>query len=487
MSLEQAKATPSAQWIVTTENGKQWSLVNAGAAIALQVSGNQTAAGTGITLASSTGTTATASSSPHQSWAFTDIAGLQLLGTEPLELSTPTGTAPVLPATVMPLYEAGPGKPLAVTWDSVDPAAWQKDGKVVIHGSGIDPYGQAFDAELTVTVGQYVATDPASVTVGAGSTLAEVQAAAPATVPGQISDGPARSPLAGAWDWNGVDASALQATGTLTVPGKAGNLDAKLTVLVVERVPSSNICKDDPTTAATASYTEGSYAARNTCDANAATRWSNWVGGGRNGDSLSYAFSRDYTVDSVTVTSAEKAAQSVKVQYQDAAGEWQDTSAGIVTGLSITAPAKVAFDPVTTRGIRVVLSTPGSYTKVAEVAIAGSRLSEAGLAELGRLLVGQASVVGFTPATTDYRVLTTSAAPVVVGYPRDTNAKVTVQQATAGSPTAVITVTAPNGTRKEYRLTFSTGKDACKNDGWKTSPSPAFENQGQCASYFASK
>ncbi|WP_104060183.1 hypothetical protein [Arthrobacter sp. 4R501] len=35
ISLEQAKATPSAQWIVTTENGKQWSLVNAAAAIAL--------------------------------------------------------------------------------------------------------------------------------------------------------------------------------------------------------------------------------------------------------------------------------------------------------------------------------------------------------------------------------------------------------------------------------------------------------------------
>lgn len=488
LTLDQAKATPAAQWIVTTENGKQWSLVNAGAAIALQVSGNQTAAGTSVALASSTGTTATATGSPHQSWAFTDIADLKLLGTQPLELSTLTGVAPVLPSTVTPLYKAGPGKPLAVTWSPVDPAAWQKEGKVALHGSGVDPYGQTFsDALLTVTVGQYVATDPASVTVGVGSTLASVQAAAPSTVPGQIADGPARNPLPVAWDWSSFDASALQSTGSVTVPGKAGSLSATLTVVVVDRVPSSNICKDDPTTSATASYTEGSYIAKNTCDANASTRWSNWVSGGRAGDSLSYAFSRDYTDSSVAVTSAEKAAQSLKIQYQDAAGIWKDTSAGTITGLSTTAPVTVRFDPVTTRGIRVSFVTTGSYTKVAEVAIAGSRLADAGLADLGRLLVNHASVVGFAAGTSDYRVLSTSATPAVVGYPLDTNAKVTVQQPTAENPTAVVTVTAPNGTTKEYRLTFSTGKDACKSNGWKTSPSPVFGDQGECVTYFAER
>jgi hypothetical protein len=111
-------------------------------------------------------------------------------------------------------------------------------------------------------------------------------------------------------------------------------LDALLTVLVVDRVPSSNICKDDSATTVSATYTEGSYVAKNTCDGNASTRWSNWVSGGRGGDTLTYGFSRDYTVDSVTVTLAEKAAQSLKVQYQDAAGAWQDTSAGTVTGLA---------------------------------------------------------------------------------------------------------------------------------------------------------
>jgi len=34
-------------------------------------------------------------------------------------------------------------------------------------------------------------------------------------------------------------------------------------------------------------------------------------------------------------------------------------------------------------------------------------------------------------------------------------------------------------------VAVSTGKDACKDDGWKTSPSPVYKNQGQCVSSFA--
>ena len=120
---------------------------------------------------------------------------------------------------------------------------------MTLRGSGVDPYGQAFDdALLTVTVGQYVATDPASVTVGVGSTVAEVQAAAPASVPGQIGDGPARNPLPVTWDWASLVRLRTAVRGSVTVPGTAGSLSATLTVLVVDRVPSSNICKDDPTT-----------------------------------------------------------------------------------------------------------------------------------------------------------------------------------------------------------------------------------------------
>lgn len=496
MGLEQAKATPSAQWIVTTENGRQWSLVNAAAALALQVSGNQAAAGTAVALASSSGTTATATGSTHQSWGFTDLADLVLLGTKPVELSTPIGVAPPLPATVTPLYENGEGRPVPVQWDAVDPAVWKKRGEVTVTGSGTDVYGQAFNnAKATVTVGKYTATDPVSATVGTGATLAEVQAAAPATVPGQIGTATARNSLAVTWDWSTLDQAVLQAPGTATVQGKAatgvdGNkpLDARLTVLVVDRVPSSHICKDDTATAVTASYTEGSYIAKNTCDGNASTRWSNWVSGGRGGDTLGYAFSRDYTVDSVTVTLAEKAAQNLTVQYQDATGTWKDTTAGTVTDLTTASPAKVSFSPVTTRGIRVVLATPGSYTKVAEVAIAGSRLGEAGLADLGRLLVDQKSVAGFPSNGTGYKVLTTSTAfPTVAAYPLDTNANVSIVQATAGTPAAVVTVTAPDGTTKDYTVAFATGKAACSDEGWGTNIEPGFRNEGECVSYFASR
>ncbi|WP_267277294.1 discoidin domain-containing protein [Arthrobacter sp. CDRTa11] len=496
IDLEQAKATPSAQWIVTTENGKQWSLINAAAAIALQVAGNQTAAGTAVVLGSSAGTTATATGSTHQSWGFTDLADLLLLGAKPVELSTPIGVVPSLPATVTPLYPKGEGMPVPVQWNAVDPAVWKKRGTVTVTGAGTDVYGQAFnDAKVTVTVGKYTATDPVSVTVGTGTTLAEVQASAPATVPGQIGTGTARNSLPVTWDWSVFDAAGLQAPGTATVRGKAVTgvdgdkpLDAQLTVLVVDRVPSSHICQDDTTTSVTASYTEGSYLAKNTCDGNTSTRWSNWVSGGRGGDTLSYSFSRDYTVDSVTVTLAEKAAQSLTVQYQDATGAWKDTTAGTVTGLGTASPAKVSFSPVTTRGIRVSFVTTGSYTKVAEVAIAGTRLGEAGTAGLGRLLVDQKSVAGFASGTTGYKVLTASTAvPTVAAYPLDTNAKVSIVQATADKPAAVATVTAPNGTTNEYTVAFVTGKEACTNGGWATNIEPGFASEGECVSFFASK
>jgi hypothetical protein len=362
----------------------------------------------------------------------------------------------------------------------------------------VDLYGRAFDdAQLVVTVGDYVATDPVSVTVGIGASAAEVQAAAPATVPGQIGTGPARNALPVAWDWSTLSAGALQAAGTATVSGTAtpgvpgqNPLPAVLTVIVVGRTTSSNICRDDSSTAVTASFTEGGYAPANTCDGNAATRWSNWVSSGRAGDSLTYTFSRDYRVDSVTVALAERAAQSFTVQYQDAGGAWKDTTAGTVTGLSTTAARTVSFDPVTTRGIRIVLVTTGSYTKVADVAISGSRLADSGIAGLGRLLVNQEDVSGFSTGTADYRVLTTrDPFPVVAASPLDTAAKVTVQQATTQSPSAAVTVTAPDGTVKVYRVDFDfhvvlPSKDACKDGGWAMSTLPAFRNQGECVSHF---
>ena len=494
MSLEEAKALPAAQWIVTTENGKQWTLVNAAAAIALQVSGAQTAAGSPVALASSAGSTATATSNTHQTWAFEDLEDLVLLGAQRIDVSTPLGVAPALPGTVVPLYAKGPGSPIAVRWEAVDPAVWNKRGTVTLRGSGTDRYGKAFDdAELVVTVGKYVATDPASVTVGVGSSLTEVKAAAPSVIPGQIGTGTARNRLAVTWDWSSFDPAALQSSGTATVQGKADTgvdgdkpLASVLTVVVVDRVGSSHICKDDTSTAVTASYSEGSYAPKNTCDGNTTTRWSNWVGGGRSGDSLGFAFTRDYTVDSVTVTLAEHAAQSLTVQYQDAHGVWQETSAGVITGLTTTSPVKVGFNPVTTRGIRVSLSTPGSYTKVAEVAISGSRLADAGVAELGRLLVDQKQVPGFDSGTAGYKVLTASTAvPTVAGYALDTNAKVSVAQATADNPEAVVTVKASNGTLQEYRVAFVTGKQECLNGGWALNVEPGFRSEGECVNYFA--
>jgi hypothetical protein len=124
------------------------------------------------------------------------------------------------------------------------------------------------------------------------------------------------------------------------------------------------------------------------------------------------------------------------------------------------------------------------------VAISGSRLADSGVAGLGRLMVNQQDVPGFSTGTADYRVLTTrDPFPVVAASPLDTDAKVTVQQATAESPSAAVTVTAPDGTVKVYRVDFDfhvvlSSKDGCKGGGWATSTLPVFGNQGECVSHF---
>jgi hypothetical protein len=102
--------------------------------------------------------------------------------------------------------------------------------------------------------------------------------------------------------------------------------------------------------------------------------------------------------------------------------------------------------------------------------------------------VDQKSVVGFSSGTTGHTVLTpTAAAPAVAAYALDTNARVSIVQATAGSPAAVVTETAPNGTTKDYTAAFETGEAACASGGWANNLEPGFRSEGECVSYFSSK
>lgn len=130
--------------------------------------------------------------------------------------------------------------------------------------------------------------------------------------------------------------------------------------------------------------------------------------------------------------------------------------------------------------------------RLPKVAITGFRLAEAALADLGRLLVDQKPVPGFEAGAGqdgggEYKVLTASTAvPTVTGYALDTNAKVSVVQATAEQPLALVTVEAPDGSAKEYRVAFVTGKQECES-GWAANVEPGFRSAGECASYFATK
>lgn len=71
-------------------------------------------------------------------------------------VQTTAGAAPVLPATVTPVYASGPGTPAAVTWD-VSAVDWNTPGTVTLSGSGADFFGAPF---TTASVAVEIAAKP---------------------------------------------------------------------------------------------------------------------------------------------------------------------------------------------------------------------------------------------------------------------------------------------------------------------------------------
>ncbi len=231
MDVETAKTTDAAIWILNTENGETYSLVNVEAQQALDCNGQATAAGTKVGLWESGG-------GAHQAWY---IRSVEATGAKAVDVQTPVGTVPELPATVTPYYVWGEGQPVAVTWDTAALADQVgAEGVVTVTGTATDVYGNELHPTASVYVGTFTVTDPVSVTVGVGSSLAEVQAAAPATVDAHVGDSPAFAEAV-AWDWSGVSDADFAATGKQVVPGTIAAGDggdttvaATLTVYVTE-------------------------------------------------------------------------------------------------------------------------------------------------------------------------------------------------------------------------------------------------------------
>lgn len=455
MTLDAAKADPNALWVLQTSDGTTYSLVNKAISSALDVGGQSTKNGSPVGVYGSNGGT-------NQAWTLRSTVPT---GVVAQAVATPVGTAPTLPTTVTPIYAWGNGAAVPVTWQTPPAPAWRHAGTVTVRGTATDVFGNRLRATATVVVGSYALTDPTSVTVTRGASLASVQQAAPTTVSARIGDVSNQTfPVAATWNWNGVADSAFASGGVVSVPGTTtsnapgdGTLPATLNVIVVGMGGSSNLCGAGTTVSVSAGYTEGSYAAPRTCDGVNSTSnyWSDWNSTGMSSDTLTYSLGRTGTVTSVDVTPTERAPLSVTVQYKDANGNWADTSAGAVSGLTTDSTTNIPFTAVTTSAIRLELSLK-YYTKISEVAINVAAPAPADVATLAALRVGNTPISGFKPGTTSYRVFGAGRAASVVAVPTDADATLSVTQPTRRHPVATAKVVAADGTTSQtYTVVLS--------------------------------
>lgn len=462
MDVETAKTTDAAIWILNTENGETYSLVNVEAQQALDCNGQATAAGTKVGLWESGG-------GAHQAWY---IRSVEATGAKAVDVQTPVGTVPELPATVTPYYVWGEGQPVAVTWDTAALADQVgAEGVVTVTGTATDVYGNELHPTASVYVGTFTVTDPVSVTVGVGSSLAEVQAAAPATVDAHVGDSPAFAEAV-TWDWSGVSDVDFAATGKQVVPGTIAAGDgsdttvaATLTVYVTEIGKGGNAinCAAVKASSEQGSDEWGPYPASNTCDGNLGTYWSTWHNGWTDDDPwLEYTFDKPTALAQIEVypeqATNEGPLSQITVMYRDG-DQWvnsgitmtpsQETGAGLPP---IT--ADLSGLPATT-GIRLDLDygsvkDQSTFTKVAEVKMYEAAPAPAADATLADLRVDGVTIDGFDPATDSYTVTLAGDVteyPHITAYAADNAATVTVDQASeSNGGKATIMVTSADGT-----------------------------------------
>lgn len=448
-----AAQDPATTWLLMTTDGRTWSLVNAGLALALEVGGQSTADGASVGVYGSNG-------GSNQAWTLRSTTPT---GVEEIRASTLAGSAPVLPATVVPTYSWGSGAAVPVTWDL--PADWDTSGEVTVTGTATDVYGNPLAAVAVVTVGSYTVTDPVSMTVAAGTSVEAVRATLPATVPARSGASTATFDVPVTWEVGDLTAADLAAVGRVTLAGAATSNDpaadplpATLTLLVTDPV-TVNIAPLETTTAA-ATFTESGYSVEGTRNGVLSDKaWSNWRSGTKNtSDTLTYTWPEPEDLTETTVYfypdgSAQSWPESIRLEYRDTDGEWQVVPrAGSIPVISAGAAPITTVDTsgaVAATGLRVVMTArPDTHMVVSEVQIGALRAGSSDAVDLAALRIDGTPVPGFDPAGTSFAATTEGARyPVLTAVAADSAARVSVVQPADAAGTGTVTVVAADGSR----------------------------------------
>jgi O-glycosyl hydrolase len=462
IGLDAAAAAAATRWIVNTTDGTRYSLVNEALNLALDVGGQSTAEGANVGIYGSNG-------GSNQSWAPRDLAPLP---DQTVAAHTLVGVPPVLPATVVPQYSWGVGAPVPAEWQLPDDAAWAERGRVEVPGAATDIFGQQLTVTALVDVGGLSATDPVSITVATGASLAGVQASAPTVVPARVGASENAFDVPVTWDWSTVSTDDFAEVGVAHVTGVAtageGQLPARLAVLVTEGTLRN--FNPDAGNSASASSTESGYPADRTRNGVPDDKgWSNWVSSNKPAQStLTYSFAEAHQVQQVTVRfyrdGTNSWAQTMQIQVRQADGAWVpapgwETAQPVVSPADGTAPIVTAeFAPITATGVRVVMNAyPNTHLIVSEVQVFESVPSPAAVDDLAVLRLDGELIDGFDPASTDYEVdVDGGRLPVVDGIAVDSAATVRITQPTTeNGGVATLAVTSADGSaQRTYTVTI---------------------------------
>lgn len=260
-----ADTPESARWILSTTGDGTYTLVNASSRTLLEVGGEATAGGSPVG-------TYRATSGANQRWAVVDET---VLGTEPVDVFTTPGVAPVLPDVVTPVHPGGARGELPVTWDVPGDDAWARAGTVEVGGTVQVPAGGTVQATATVLVDTLERTETARAEAYAGEAAAEV--GLPATVTAVAAGGGAvQRPVT----WDDVPAGAFDEFGVVELTGAAddgagGTLPATVRVLVTPPGEANAALAEGTSAAATS--TEPGYPASRVINGDTSDKgWSNW-------------------------------------------------------------------------------------------------------------------------------------------------------------------------------------------------------------------
>lgn len=447
--LAPAEPTPAdaSQWTMSTTGDGTYTFVNAATGRLLEVGGHATADGSPVTLW-------TANSGENQRWRVIDET---VQGFQNVAAFTVPGTAPQLPATVVPVYRDGARGELPVTWAMPPESRWNEPGTVDVRGTATDVLGAAHPVTAKVTVDKLVSTLPARAKTYAGGTPA-----LPATVTA-VTAGGSKVERSVVWDAAGP----FTATGIATVAGTADAADGRTlpaTVRVQVTAGTADNVADDPGTTFSATFTEPGYGTAGLGNGNLTDKaWSNWKSGIKNTtDTLSVALASQKTVTGVKVHfyrdgSSDSYAQSLQAQTRAADGIWRNAGAPVqVPGGSPAPVVTVPVANVDTSDVRVVLTArPNTHMTVSEVQVLALAPGKSSDATAAGISVNGQPVAGFDPNVTSYRAEAWGSQHDVTATPADPYATVTVQQADKPTGTAVVTIRSEDGRQtRTYEVVF---------------------------------